>query len=137
MGRMTLSIGAHVDQSDPIAEARARDTTLVQFFLGDPQSYKGPVINYAGGAEGLKVDAEEAGVDLYVHAPYLINVATTNNRQRIPSRKLLQQHMNAAASIGAKGLLVNGGHIKDDEIGRASWREKGCKYVEISGDAVD
>src|SRR3546814_8602462 len=102
MGLMTLSIGDHVDQSDPIAEARARDTTLVQFFLGDPKSYKGPVINYAGGAEGLKVDAEEAGVDLYVHAPYLINVATTNNRQRIPSRKLLQQHMNAAASIGAK-----------------------------------
>ncbi|NYG59373.1 deoxyribonuclease-4 [Nocardioides daedukensis] len=123
---MTLSIGAHVDQTDPIAEARARDTTLVQFFLGDPQSYKGPVINYAGGAEGLKADAEEAGVDLYVHAPYLINVATTNNRQRIPSRKLLQQHMDAAASIGAKGLIVHGGHIKDDEdpsIGFDNWRK--------------
>src|SRR3546814_17035475 len=87
MGRMTLSIGAHVDQSDPIAEARARDTTLVQFFLGDPQSYKGPVINYAGGAEGLKVDAEEAGVDLYVHAPYLINVATTNDRKSVVQGK--------------------------------------------------
>ena len=27
--------------------------------------------------------AGEAGIDLYVHAPYLINVATTNNRIRI------------------------------------------------------
>ena len=36
-----MLIGAHVEQTDPIAEARARDTTVVQFFLGDPQSYKG------------------------------------------------------------------------------------------------
>ena len=48
-------------------------------------------------------DAEAAGIDLYVHAPYIVNVATTNNRIRIPSRKLLQQHMDAAAEIGARG----------------------------------
>ena len=38
---MTITIGAHVDQTDPIAEAKARGTTAVQFFLGDPQGYKG------------------------------------------------------------------------------------------------
>ena len=69
----------------------------MQFFLGDPQSYKGPEIRYAGGAAALRAAAEAAGVDLYVHAPYIVNVATTNNRIRIPSRKLLQQHMDAAA----------------------------------------
>jgi len=123
---MTLTIGAHVDQTDPIAEAQARGTTLVQFFLGDPQSYKGPVVAYAGGAAGLKADGEAAGVELYVHAPYLINVATTNNRLRIPSRKLLQQHMNTAAEIGAKGLIVHGGHLNKDEdpaIGFDNWRK--------------
>src|SRR3712207_7859522 len=82
-----VRIGAHVDQRDPVAEAQARDTTLVQFFLGDPQSYKKPEVRYAGGAEALRRDAEAAGIDLYVHAPYIINVATTNNRIRIPSRK--------------------------------------------------
>ena len=79
-----MKIGAHVEQTDPIAEAKARNAPLVQFFLGDPQGYKGPVFRYAGGAEGLKADAEAAGVDLYVHAPYLINVATTNNRHPHP-----------------------------------------------------
>ncbi len=49
-----MQIGAHVDQTDPIAEAKARDTNLVQFFLGDPQGYKGPEFRYAGGAEGLQ-----------------------------------------------------------------------------------
>ena len=121
-----LPLGAHVDQADPLAEAAARKAPLVQFFLGDPQSYKGPVIEYAGGADALKADAQEAGVDLYVHAPYLINVATTNNRIRIPSRKLLQQHMDAAASIGAKGLIVHGGHVNkadDPEKGFDNWRK--------------
>ncbi|WP_205472941.1 deoxyribonuclease IV [Nocardioides sp. SYSU D00038] len=121
-----LAIGAHVDQTDPIAEAKARNAPLVQFFLGDPQGYRGPEIRYAGGAEGLRADAEAAGIDLYVHAPYIVNVATTNNRVRIPSRKLLQQHVDAATAIGAKGLIVHGGHVgKDDdpEKGFDNWRK--------------
>src|SRR6187551_4032282 len=121
-----IAIGAHVDQTDPIAEAKARQAPLVQFFLGDPQGYKGPEIRYAGGLEGLRDDAAAAGVDLYVHAPYIVNVATTNNRIRIPSRKLLQQHVDAAAAIGAKGLIVHGGHVnKDDDPAKGfdNWRK--------------
>ena len=121
-----IRIGAHVEQADPVAEAQARETTLVQFFLGDPQGYKGPEVRFEGGAEGLRSKAEEAGVDLYVHAPYIVNVATTNNRIRIPSRKLLQQHMDTAAEIGAKGLIVHGGHVnKDDDPAKGfdNWRK--------------
>jgi deoxyribonuclease-4 len=121
-----MQIGAHVDQADPIAEAQARGVDLVQFFLGDPQGYRGPEVRYAGGAEGLRADAEAAGISLYVHAPYIVNVATTNNRIRIPSRKLLQQHVDAAAAIGARGLIVHGGHVnKDDdpEKGFDNWRK--------------
>ncbi|WP_377640561.1 deoxyribonuclease IV [Oryzobacter terrae] len=123
---MALRIGGHVDQADPVAEASARGATLSQFFLGDPQSYKGPVVQYAGGAAALKAAAEAAGVDLYVHAPYPINVASTNNRIRIPGRKLLQQHLTAAAEIGAKGVIVHGGHLGKDEdatVGFDNWRK--------------
>src|SRR4051794_23513658 len=119
-----LRIGAHVDQVDPIAEASARGADLVQFFLGDPQGYQGPKIAYADGAAALRAAAEDAGLDVYVHAPYLVNVATSNNRIRIPSRKLLEQHARAAAELGAKGLIVHGGHgQKDDvpELGVANW----------------
>jgi deoxyribonuclease IV len=121
-----IRIGAHVEQQDPIAEAQARGTDLVQFFLGNPQGYKGPEVQYAGGLEGLRDDAKAAGIELYVHAPYLINVATTNNRIRIPGRKLLQQHVDAAAAIGAKGLIVHGGHVdkaEEVETGFDNWRK--------------
>ncbi|YAL81840.1 deoxyribonuclease IV [Dermacoccaceae bacterium W4C1] len=123
---MTVAIGAHVDQSDPIAQAQARRAPHVQIFLGDPQSYKGPQVAYPGGAAALRSAAQEAGIGLYVHAPYVINVASTNNRIRIPSRKLLQQHHDAAAEVGAVGLIVHGGHVtaKDDPAkGYDNWRK--------------
>jgi deoxyribonuclease IV len=125
-GMTTIALGAHVEQTDPIAEAQARNAAHVQFFLGDPQGYKGAEVRYAGGPAGLRADAEAADVALYVHAPYIVNVATTNNRIRIPSRKLLQQHIDAAAEIGAKGLVVHGGHVgKDDDprVGFDNWRK--------------
>jgi deoxyribonuclease-4 len=122
----TLAIGGHGDQVDPIAEAVARKANLAQFFLGDPQAWKGPEIAYAGGAAGLKVAAAEAGVTLYVHAPYVLNVATTNNRIRIPSRKFLQQYLDAAAEVGAAAVIVHGGHVlKNDDpaVGFDNWRK--------------
>src|SRR3978361_1270129 len=107
---MSLSaIGGHVDSEDPIAEASVAGAPLSQFFLGDPQGWKGPKVAYAGGAEALRDAAAEAGIDLYVHAPYVLNVATSNNRIRIPSRKLLQQTLDASATIAAKGVTVHGG----------------------------
>ena len=122
----TFRIGGHGDQVDPIAEARARDADLAQFFLGDPQGWKGPEVAYAGGAAALRAAAEEAEITLYVHAPYVLNVATTNNRIRIPSRKFLQQYVHAAAEVGAAGLIVHGGHVlknDDPEKGFDNWRK--------------
>jgi deoxyribonuclease-4 len=122
----TLAIGGHGDDVDPIAEAQARGATVAQFFLGDPQSWKGPTVAYAGGAAALKKAAADAGVDLYVHSPYPLNVASTNNRIRIPSRKLVQQVVSAAAEIGAKGVIVHGGHVlmsDDPAVGIDNWRK--------------
>jgi deoxyribonuclease-4 len=123
---VNLQVGGHGDQVDPVAEAAARGATLAQFFLGDPQAWKGPEIRYAGGAAALKAAAQEAGITLYVHAPYVLNVATTNNRIRIPSRNFLQQYLDAAAEVGAAGVIVHGGHVlKDDDpaIGFDNWRK--------------
>src|ERR687886_1729500 len=121
-----LLAGAHGDQVDPVAEAQARDANLAQFFLGDPQAWKGPQVAYEGGADALRKAAADAGVTLYVHAPYVLNVATSNNRIRIPSRKFLQQYLNAAAEVGAAGLVVHGGHVlknDDPEVGFDNWRK--------------
>src|SRR6266566_5708246 len=118
-------IGAHFHVDHPLNEAIACDADAAQFFLGDPQGWKGPVI--PGGDPAAIRDAfAAAGVDIYIHAPYVINVATSNNRIRIPSRKLLDQQLKAAASVGAKGLIVHGGHVTAGvaaEDGLENWRK--------------
>ncbi|MEU8393985.1 deoxyribonuclease IV [Nonomuraea sp. NPDC048892] len=111
-----VRIGAHVGQDDPAAHAAQVGAEVVQFFLGDPQGYDKPVLP----------EQPVEGVDIYIHAPYLVNVATTNNRIRIPSRKLLEQHLKAAAGLGAKGLIVHGGHVNksdDPQAGFDNWRK--------------
>jgi deoxyribonuclease IV len=121
-----LRIGAHTAQDDPIGEAKARGANAVQFFLGDPQGWKAPKVSYPGGAPALRQAAADADIELYVHAPYVLNVATTNNRIRIPSRKILQQQVDLAAEAGAKGIVIHGGHVlKDDdpEVGVDNWRK--------------
>jgi deoxyribonuclease IV len=128
-----MRIGAHVDAGDPLAEAAARAAELVQFFLADPQGWKAPV-EHPRAAE-LRAAAGSGAVDLYVHAPYVINLASTNNRIRIPSRKLLAQHAEAAAAIGAKALIVHGGHVtRNDDLatGFDNWR-KALEYAAKAG----
>jgi deoxyribonuclease IV len=118
-----IRIGGHFHSDNPLEDAVACGARVAQFFLGDPQGWKGPVI--PGGDPGALRDAYAAAdVDVYIHAPYVINVASTNNRIRIPSRKLLDQQLKAAASIGAKGLIVHGGHVTGDTdpaVGVANW----------------
>lgn len=108
-----VAIGAHVDSVDPLPAAAAVGASAAQFFLADPQGWKKPV-EHAHAA-----DIRASDLTIYIHAPYIINVATMNNRIRIPSRKILSQHAAAAADIGAAGLIVHGGHVSsDDELDR-------------------
>jgi len=125
-----MRIGAHVDSTDPLAEAAARGADVVQFFLSDPQGWKAPLPR--PDADTLR----SSEIDIYIHAPYLINVATTNNRIRIPSRKNLFNHADAAATVGAKGLIVHGGHMNtgdDPQIGFDNWRKMFAMAAESGG----
>lgn len=113
-------VGAHVRDDDPVTAAAAVGADAVQIFLADPQGWKKPV---------PRDDAEQilaSGLGVYVHAPYLVNVASTNNRIRIPSRNMIAQHSQAASELGAKGLIVHGGHVgagDDIAVGVDNWRK--------------
>jgi deoxyribonuclease IV len=120
-----LRVGAHDREGDPAAVAHATGSDAVQFFLGDPQGWGAPAFP-GGDAAALRAHFAEAGVDVFIHAPYRINVASANNRIRIPSRKLLADYLAAAAELGAKGLIVHGGHVTagvDEQVGYDNWRK--------------
>jgi deoxyribonuclease-4 len=126
----THPIGVHVGpgltednellDGGPLGLAAQMDADAVQIFLTDPQSYATPK---------PRPDAEEilaSDVMVVVHAPYMLNVASTNNRIRIPGRKLLAEHASAAAAIGARAMVVHGGHVlatDDPAVGVDNWRK--------------
>lgn len=100
-----MRLGAHVPSKDPIGEAEARGAEVVQVFLSNPQSWKKPL---------PREDADvlrSSDLPIYVHAPYLVNPVAENTRVRIPSRRILQETCDAAAEIGAAGVVVHGGHV--------------------------
>jgi deoxyribonuclease IV len=112
--------GAHVPNEDPIAEAVVRGADAAQFFLSNPQGWRKPTPR--DDAATLRAST----LPLYVHAPYLVNVASPNNRIRIPSRRILQETCDAAAQIAATAVIVHGGHTDDTaapEEGIRNWQK--------------
>jgi deoxyribonuclease-4 len=130
MTMLGVHAGAREDDADPVAEARLSGADGVQIFLADPQGWKAPK------PHPRAAELQSAELAVYVHAPYVLNVATTNNRIRIPSRKLLGAHAEAAAALGAKGLIVHGGHVTadaDPAVGVQNWRKVFERQAEEGG----
>ncbi len=133
MTMLGVHVGAREDDADPVDEARQSGADGVQIFLADPQGWKSPKPHPH--AEALR----SSGLTVFVHAPYVLNVATTNNRIRIPSRKLLGAHAAVAAAMGAKGLIVHGGHVTadaDPAVGVDNWRKVFARQAEDGGFGV-
>ncbi|MQA74389.1 MAG: deoxyribonuclease IV [Solirubrobacterales bacterium] len=109
-------MGAHVSREQPLAVAAELEAGCLQLFLSDPQSFAKP-------AEREDADDLRASdLDVYVHAPYLINVCSPRNNVRHGSRKILQQTCEAAAAIDAAAVIVHAGHAEDGiEAGVARW----------------
>jgi deoxyribonuclease-4 len=103
-----VPIGAHVERQAPLEAASALGADCVQIFLSDPGSWRKPPPH--PDAEAIRASE----IDLYVHAPYLINVCSPKPNVRYGSRKILQQTCDAAAEVGAAAVIVHGGHAEDD-----------------------
>jgi deoxyribonuclease-4 len=128
-----MRIGAHVRDDDPVGAAQQLGAEVVQLFVTDPQKWNTPA-PHPQAAQLLASD-----VAVVVHSAYVINVASLNNRIRIPSRKAVVQQAEAAAAIGAFGLVVHGGNVRvgeDADEGIANWRKLFQRQAEQGGFAV-
>src|SRR5689334_23353815 len=100
-------VGAHINADAPLSTAAELGAEIVQIFVTKPQGFEKPK---------PRKDAAElrsSPVGIYVHASYLINVCSPKNNIRYGSRKILQQTCEAAADIGAAGVIVHAGHAED------------------------
>ena len=103
-----VPIGAHVERVGVLAAADELGADCMQIFLSDPGSWRKPPPH----PEADEIRASP--IDVYVHAPYLINVCSPKPNVRYGSRKILQQTCDAASEVGAAAVIVHGGHAEDD-----------------------
>ena len=121
-----MLIGAHVRDNEPLSAATDTTSACIQIFCGDPQSWKPWKVREDSAA------IKSSGIPVYVHSPYIVNLASPDNKIRIPSRKALQAACDAATACGALAVVVHGGHVGADgdlEEGFARWK-KGLESIE-------
>jgi deoxyribonuclease-4 len=114
--RKSYPVGAHLSGERLLRQAQSLGADCIQMFVGPPQSWRPPPPHPE--AKGLRASKR----DVYVHAPYLINVCSPRSNVRYGSRKVLQHTCEAAATVGARALIVHPGHAEDGiEEGVARW----------------
>lgn len=119
--------------SDPIGFGEKLGAEVIQMFVVDPQSWDKPK------PHPLTEEIKASDIDVVVHSSYQINVASLNNRLRMPSRNAVAQQAEAAADLGAFGLVVHGGHVRSGEEmveGFVNWRKLFQRQADKGGFAV-
>jgi deoxyribonuclease-4 len=117
-----MRIGAHVSASGGLANAVANAGKLgcetFQVFVSNPRGWALPPADPAGDERFRELTAEAGLGPVFVHAPYLVNFASTNPQFLERSIALVAATLARGASMGAAGVVVHAGSAMG--AGRAS-----------------
>ncbi|NCF75304.1 MAG: deoxyribonuclease IV [Xanthomonadaceae bacterium] len=118
-----MNIGCHISIAGGIEKAPKRATDLgcetMQIFTHSPQGGKIlPLTKKI--CQKFKVQNSKYKIrKIYVHAPYYINFASSDNRIRYGSVSAIRKELERANLIGAKYVIVHLGSAKNLERGKA------------------
>jgi deoxyribonuclease-4 len=113
-------LGAHVGASGGlhtcVARAQALGAQTMQIFVGAPQNWAEAKYPQEQ-VDKLRAELATTGLGpLFVHAPYLINLATTKPDLRAKSIAALRSQLTWADRIGAAGVVVHVGSGDEDPL---------------------
>lgn len=106
-------IGAHVSGAKGLfnapLNATAEGLETFQMFSRPPQSFQCPPLSDAD-VETFKQNCQTGGFqNYYIHAPYLISLASAKNSLRHGSITMLKQELERGSRLGAKGVMFHTG----------------------------
>jgi deoxyribonuclease IV len=107
--------GAHVSSAGGYAKARARGHAIgadvIQGFSQSPRQWRGPEIDL----DALRADraADRRGItQTFLHATYLINIATAHDELWEKSLECLTNNLLAGTAVGCDGVVLHiGSHL--------------------------
>lgn len=106
-------IGAHVSGAGglynaPLNAVKEQLETF-QMFSRPPQTFKCPPLDDAA-VETFKQTIKDTGFErYYIHAPYLISLASAKNTLRYGSITMLKQELDRGSRLGVRGVMFHTG----------------------------
>lgn len=113
-------IGAHVPVSggglaaSALRYAAAVGAEVIQVFVSNPRGWALASGDAAQDA-AFRAHAEQTGLRVYVHSPYLINVGSPDPLVRDRSARSIRHALRRGAEIGARGVIVHTGSAIDSD----------------------
>ena len=119
-----MRVGAHIRTPGGLRNAvnlaREVGAEVVQLFLSNPRAWAGPRLDTA---EAFATAWRDGDVGpLFVHAPYLVNIASPNREFVAKSLELCRRSVAACGVIEAGGFVVHAGSGVESETALASER---------------
>lgn len=106
-------IGAHVSAAGGVfnapINAHAEKLETFQMFTRSPQSFACPALTKEHVTQFLQNIKTYNFPTYYIHAPYLVNLASANNRIRHGSINILRQELDRGTALKAQGVMFHTG----------------------------
>ena len=120
-----MRFGAHVSGAGGLYLApingKALGCEVIQIFTRSPQMWTAKAL-VASELERFKSSVIENGIEaVYIHAPYLINLASANSRVWNGSIGMLREELERGSELGCRGMMFHPGSAKD--VGRENGLE--------------
>lgn len=112
-----MRFGAHVSAAGGLWKAgpagKALGCEVIQIFSRSPQTFKAKPIS-DDDADKFKTSMKENGIqDVYIHAPYIVNLASIKNTTRFGSIGILREELERGTQLGARAIMFHPGSAKD------------------------
>lgn len=112
-----MKIGAHISGAGGVENAPQNaykiGCEVFQFFSRSPRGGKAPMLKSVQVKEFKSNMKKFKQIECYLHAPYYINLASSNNRIYYGSTSVLRQELERGSKLGVKYLMFHPGSAKD------------------------
>ncbi len=100
------------DTGKPVAPAKAleRGAEAVQIFASNPRQWRVPEVDPSTDTEFREQMAKAGLGPLFLHAPYLVNLASPTATIREASYRTVEWTLRRAAALEADGVVIHAGH---------------------------
>ena len=120
-------IGAHTPTSGGMVKrsieyALTTGAEAIQVFASNPRGWAMPDANIEAD-KAFRQKAEELDIDVYVHAPFLINLGSPTVGTYENSLASTAYSLKRAKEIGALGTVIHTGSAVDEKHAQTAWKQ--------------